>query len=121
MLVSELAPALLLMRALIAAALVPLGAADRAIGVAGVWLFAPSEVGRLVLMWRNVRGARALGPAPPLRTIARTKERFPDGVAHQIEIPYWETLTLDIHAGSDLEEAPCRVYVHPGSWMRGRP
>lgn len=121
MLVSEMAPPLFVVRVLIAAGFLALGAADRAIGVAGVWLFALSEVGLLVLMWRTVKGSRATGHAPPLRTIARTKERFPDGVAHQVEIPYWDTLTLDIHATSDNVAAPCLVYVHPGSWMRGRP
>lgn len=121
MLVSELAAGLFVVRILIAAGFLALGAADRSIGTAGFWLFALSEVGLLVLIWRGVSGARATGHSPPVWTLARTWERFPGGVAHQVEVPYWDTLTLDIYAGSDLDRAPTLVYVHPGSWMRGRP
>ncbi len=121
MLVSELAPVYLVLRALVAWAFLASGAGDLAIGQVGTWLFVVSEVGLGVLIWRNVRGARATGQAPSSLGLFKVWEAPPDGVSHEPEVPYWGALTLDVYSGSGLRQAPTLVYVHPGSWMRGRP
>ncbi|HEU4894397.1 MAG TPA: alpha/beta hydrolase [Acidimicrobiia bacterium] len=121
MLVSELAPLYLVARALIFAGFLALGAGDGPIGVAGIWLFALSELGLVVLMARSVIAARATGHPPSILTLPRVWERLPRGVERLVEIPYWDDLTLDIYARKGLHGAPTLVYVHPGSWMRGRP
>jgi acetyl esterase/lipase len=121
MLVSELAPVYLVLRALVAWAFLALGAGDLTIGQAGTWLFVISEVGLLVLMARTIRGARATGHSPSRLSLFEVWESTPEGVVHEAEVPYWDSLTLDIYARPDLRQAPTLVYVHPGSWMRGRP
>lgn len=121
MLVSELAPLYFILRIVAAAVFLALGAADLAIGRVGIWLFAASQVGLLVVMARTIRGAQATGHAPPVSTLLKVKEAMPEGVACQSEVPYWGSLTLDIYAGEDTDTAPTLIYVHPGSWMRGRP
>ena len=121
MIVSELAPIYLLLRAGICTAFLALGAADSDVGRAGVALFALSEVGLIPLITRSVRSAAATGHPPSLLTLLKVTERLPRGVRHTAEVPYWDSLTLDVYSRSDTEHAPTLVYVHPGSWMRGRP
>ena len=121
MLVSELAPLYFILRFFAAAVFIALGAADLTIGRAGIWLFAASQVGLLVIIIRTIRGAQAIGPAPPLWTLLKVRESMPEGVVCQPEVPYWDSLTLDILAPETADAAPTLVYVHPGSWMRGRP
>lgn len=121
MLISELAPLYFVARVLILVAFLAVGAGDRPIGVAGIWLFALSQVGLIVLMARSVSAARATGHSPSTLTLPKVWDRLPDGVTHRVEIPYWDRFSLDIYAREDLGRAPTLVYVHPGSWMRGRP
>jgi acetyl esterase/lipase len=121
MLVSELAPIYFVGRSLIAVFFLALGAADRPIGIAGLGLFLASQVGLVVLMWRGVAAARHTGHSPAWWTLFKTWERLPDGVERGVEIPYWDSLTLDSYGRAGLAQAPTLVYVHPGSWMRGRP
>lgn len=121
MLVSELAPLYFILRIVVAAVFLVLGAADLAIGRAGIWLFAASQIGLLVVIARTIRGAKATGHAPPVFTLLKLRESMPEGVVCQPEVPYWDSLTLDIYAREDAETAPTLIYVHPGSWMRGRP
>lgn len=121
MIVSELAPVYLVLRALIALGFVALGAGDRGVGQAGLVLFGLSEIGLLVLIARTIRSARETGHSPPLWSLFKVWVRAPDGVDVMPEVSYWEDLTLDIYAKPGLKEAPTLVYVHPGSWMRGRP
>lgn len=121
MLVSELAPIYFVGRSLIAVVFLALGAVSRPIGVAGLWLFLASQVGLVVLMWRGVASARHTGHSPAWWTLFKTWERLPDGVERGVEIPYWDSLTLDSYGRAGLAQAPTLVYVHPGSWMRGRP
>jgi len=121
MLVSELAPLYFMLRVIVAAVFLGLGAADLAIGRAGIWLFAASQVGLLVLIARTIRGARASGHAPPVSTVLKLRETLPEGVVSQPDVPYWGSLTLDIYAREDADTAPTLIYVPPGSWMRGRP
>lgn len=121
MLVSELAPLYFVLRIGIAAAFVALGANELGIGRAGLWLFALSEVGLVVLMVRTFRGAAATGRSPSMLTLFKLWEPLPPGVEHRPEVPYWGSLTLDVYARPGLDNAPTLVYVHPGSWMRGRP
>lgn len=121
MLISELAPLYFLLRAAIAAGFLALGAADRPIGVAGIWLFGLSELGLVVLMARTVRAARDTGRSPSLWTLFKVWERLPPGVERAEQIIYWGSFTLDSYARARLVRAPTLIYVHPGSWMRGRP
>lgn len=121
MLISELAPIYFVARALIAAAFLALGAADRAVGVAGFWLFVLSELGLVVIMIRTVRAARDTGSAPSIFSLIQVWDRLPGGVQIEVEVPYWDGLTLDLYRRPGLRDAPALVYIHPGSWMRGRP
>ena len=121
MLISELAPLYLILRVLIAAGLVAVGGADLAIGRVGLGLFVLSEAGLLVVIARSVRGARATGRSPSMLTLFQVWERLPMGVERRAEVPYWGSFTLDIYALPGSKDAPALVYVHPGSWMRGRP
>ena len=121
MLVSELAPLYFLARVAIFAGFLALGAGDRPIGIAGIWLFALSQLGLVVLMARSAIAARATGHSPSVLTLPKVWQGLPEGVAHLVEIPYWGSFSLDIYAREGLKGAPTLVYVHPGSWMRGRP
>jgi hypothetical protein len=121
MIISELAPLYLVGRAVIAAGFLALGAAELQIGRAGLVLFALSEVGLTVLIARTFNGARVTGHAPPWWSLFQLVDSLPDGVEHTTEVPYWEDLTLDVLAKPDARRAPSLIYVHPGSWMRGRP
>ena len=121
MLISELAPLFFLERIVLAALFVAGGVADLGVGRAGLVLFAISQVGLLVVIGRSIRGAHATGHSPPLWTFFRLFERLPDGVEKRSEVPYWRDLTLDVYARPGVENTPALVYVHPGSWMRGRP
>ncbi|MFP4074735.1 MAG: alpha/beta hydrolase [Actinomycetota bacterium] len=121
MLVSELAPLYFIVRIVVAAVFLALGAAELAIGRAGIWLFAASQVGLLTVIARSIKGAKATGHAPPVFTLLELRESLPKGVVCQPEVPYWDSFTLDIYAREDADTAPALVYVHPGSWMRGRP
>lgn len=121
MLVSELAPLFFLERVVVAVLFLGLGAGRLGVGQAGLVLFVLSEIGLLVIMARSVRGARETGHSPPLATLVQLTEGLPDGVEHQIEVPYWDELTLDVYRRPDVADAPTLIYVHPGSWMRGRP
>lgn len=121
MIVSELAPMYLVARVLIAIGLIALGALDRPIGRAGLVLFILSEIGALVLIARTIRGAAATGHSPSPVTLFRLTESLPPGVEHLVEVPYWEGFTLDVYARPGVVGAPTLLYLHPGSWMRGRP
>lgn len=121
MLISELAPIYFIVRALIALGFVALGALDNPVGRAGLGLFALSEIGLIVLMARSIRSAKATGHSPSVLTLPKVYERRPQGVRLETEVHYWNGLTLDVYSQSDVEQAPALIYVHPGSWMRGRP
>lgn len=121
MLVSELAPLYFALRALIAWIFLALGAAQDPVGVAGLVLFVLGEVGLVVLMTRTVNAARDTGHSPPLWSILGVYERRPEGVELETEVDYWDGLTLDVYSRSVAGRAPALIYVHPGSWMRGRP
>jgi acetyl esterase/lipase len=121
MIVSELAPLYLVVRALIAAGFYSLGAADLPIGRLGFWLFALSELGLVVLIWRTLISARRTGSGTSALTLFKVWDRQPPGVAKYEEVHYHDDLTLDVYARPNLVSAPTLIYVHPGSWMRGRP
>ena len=121
MLISELAPVYFVLRAVVAWAFIELGALDHAVGQAGLVLFALSEAGLIVLMVRTVNSARDTGHSPSVLTLPKVYERRPDGIRLRPEVHYWNDLTLDIYSQPGLSGAPTLVYVHPGSWMRGRP
>lgn len=121
MLISELAPLYLVFRGLVAWGFLALGAADRGIGQAGLVLFALSEIGLLVLIARTIRSARETGHSPPILSLFKVRERTPDHVGFLPEVRYWDGLTLDVYARSDVRDGPALIYLHPGSWMRGRP
>lgn len=121
MIVSELAPIYLILRAGIAGVFIALGALDSRIGQAGLALFALSEIGAFILIFRSMRSAAATGHSPSPLTLFKVVEGFPSGVEHHAEVPYWDSFSLDVYARPGLDGAPALVYVHPGSWMRGRP
>lgn len=121
MIVSELAPIYLVARALIAAGFIALGALDRSLGWAGLALFALSELGAMVLVARSIRSAAATGHSPSVWTIFRVVDPLPPDVEHLVEVPYWDSLSLDVYARDGVQSAPALIYIHPGSWMRGRP
>lgn len=121
MLISELAPAYFVLRILVAFGFLAVGAAELGIGKAALVLFALSEVGLILVMGRTLRGAGATGHSPSPLTIFKVWERLPVEVRHIEEVSYWDSLTLDVYAKPQLANAPTLVYVHPGSWMRGRP
>ena len=121
MLISELAPLFFLERTVVAALFVAGCAAGTGVGRAGLLLFAVSQFGLLVAMGRSIGGARATAHSPSLWSFFRLIEALPEGVEKQSEVPYWGDLTLDIYSRPGVEHAPALVYVHPGSWMRGRP
>lgn len=121
MLISELAPLYFVARALIAWGFVALGVLDNPVGQAGLALFVFSEAGLLVLIGRSIRSAHQTGHSPSTLTLFKVYERLPAGVELKSEIHYWEDLTLDLYSKPGLVDAPTLIYVHPGSWMRGRP
>lgn len=121
MIVSELAPVFFVVRALIAWGFIAGGVLDTGMGQLAIGLFALSEMGLLVLMWRSIVAARESGHSPGAWTIPKVYERLPRTVDHHLEVPYWEDLSLDIYARPGVGMAPTLIYVHPGSWMRGRP
>lgn len=121
MLISELAPLYFLLRALVAFVFIALGALDDPVGRAGLVLFAMSELGLIVLLIRTIRSARETGHSPSVLTLSKVYERRPEGIGLHPEVHYWNDLTLDVYSRSGLFSAPTLIYVHPGSWMRGRP
>lgn len=121
MLVSELAPVYLLVRAFMAASFIVVGAHQNPVGRMALGLFVLSELGLLVLMLRTIRSARATGHSPSLLTLFRVWERRPAGVDVATEVHYWNGLTLDVYARPGMVGAPALLYLHPGSWMRGKP
>ncbi len=121
MLISELAPIYFLLRGLVALGFVALGALDHPVGRAGLVLFGLSEIGLVVLIVRSVRSASRTGHAPSIFTLFKVYERRPVEVSLETEVHYWNGLTLDVYSRNDVEQAPALIYVHPGSWMRGRP
>lgn len=121
MLISELAPLYFVLRALVAWAFLAFGAGDLLIGRAGLVLFGLSELGLVFLIARTVRSARDTGHSPSILTLFKVRESLPAHVGFLPEVHYWDGLTLDIYSRSDVADAPTLVYLHPGSWMRGRP
>jgi acetyl esterase/lipase len=121
MIVSELAPLYLVLRALVAAAFYWLDASALPIGRLGFWLFALSEIGLLVLIWRTFKAASQTQSKTSPLTLFQVWDRLPAGVGKTVEVQYWGDLTLDVYARPGLTGAPTLIYVHPGSWMRGRP
>ena len=121
MLISELAPAYFILRILVALGFLALGAADLIIGKAALALFALSEIGLIWIMGRTLRGAGATGHSPSPLTLLKLWDRLPHGVRQIEEVAYWDSLTLDVYAKPESTLAPTLIYVHPGSWMRGRP
>ena len=121
MLVSELAPILFFIRALVAFLFLLAGAADTTVGQIGLGLFVLSELGLLVLIARTLRAAGQLSENPSLWSLFRVWDRLPTEIEVTPEVHYWDDLTLDVYRKPEGEDAPTLIYVHPGSWMRGRP
>ncbi|HEY6627888.1 MAG TPA: alpha/beta hydrolase [Acidimicrobiia bacterium] len=121
MVVSELAPWLLLVRALIAWGFMVLGGLDITIGRLGLGLFVVSEIGLLPLMARTLRSSSEAGGAASPIGLFRIGSRLPSGVVKTADLPYAAELTLDVYRRPDTIDAPTLIYAHPGSWMRGGP
>lgn len=121
MIVSELAAWLFLSRAAVAVAFLMFGGADLAIGKGGLVLFMLSEVGLLVVIYRAAVAARYLGFPVSVSGLLRVWDRTPSWELVEHDIPYAKGLTLNVHRQIDTRGAPTMLYLHPGSWMRGRP
>ncbi len=121
MIVSELAGPFLIVRGLVAALFLRLGAADLTIGKVGLALFVIGEVGLAVIFYRSVRATRALDYPITLRALVDVRDRTPSDELIDYEVPYAPGLTLNVHRGGSAENAPTLLYLHPGSWMRGKP
>lgn len=121
MIVSELAGVFLLTRALTAAIFLYLGAADLAIGKAGFVLFVISEIGLVVIIARAIRASRDLNHRASLSDMLGVWDRTPPHEEVVADVPYATDLTLNVHRRPGISNAPALVYLHPGSWMRGRP
>ena len=121
MLVSELAPWLFLVRVLVVVPFISMGVLETLAGQVGLAIFILSELGLLVLIGRTLASARATGHNPSVLSLFRTWDRLPVGVTVIPEVHYWDGLTLDVYRRPESTVAPALIYVHPGSWMRGRP
>lgn len=121
MLISELAPLYFLGRMVVAAGFVALGAAESPLGKTAVVLFIVSEIGLAWIMVRSVKSANATGKRLSPLSLIRLWESLPEEVEKIEEVPYWGSLSLDVYSAPTADHAPTLVYVHPGSWMRGRP
>lgn len=121
MIVSELAPWWLVLRAAVAWVFIEAGAVELRIGQVGFVLFVVSELGLLPLIARTLRSSREAGGDTSPFALFKIGSRLPRGVEMTAELPYWNGLTLDVYRRPETANAPTLVYVHPGSWMRGRP
>ncbi len=121
MVVSELAPWLLLVGAGIASLFVAAGSLQLGVGRVGLALFAIAEIGLLILIRRSLRSARDAGLRPGIFDLWRVRIVVPDGVDVTEGAIYAEGLAMSIYSRQGLEMAPALIYLHPGSWMRGGP
>ncbi|HEY5890466.1 MAG TPA: alpha/beta hydrolase [Acidimicrobiia bacterium] len=121
MLISELAPWYFLGRPAVAALFIWAGALDLTVGRIGLVLFVVSELGLLILIRRSVIAAKDAGGSAGVRSLFPTTARVPDGVTVETDVPYWDDYTTDIYRGPNGDNAAALIYLHPGSWMRGRP
>ena len=106
MVVSELAPWLLMVRALIAWGFMVLGGLDVTIGRLGLGLFVVSEIGLLPLMARTLRSSSEAGGAASLIGLFRIGSRLPSGVVKTADLPYAAELTLDVYRRPDTIRCP---------------
>jgi acetyl esterase/lipase len=121
MIVSELAPWLLVGRALIGSAFIAAGGLERTVGIAALPLYAAAMLGTGPLMARSWVSARNAGMAPSPLGLFRVRSSPPVGTLITPDLAYWDDLTLDVYRLAGRSPGPAMVYVHPGSWMRGRP
>jgi acetyl esterase/lipase len=121
MVVSELAPVWLVVGSIVGAVLLALGGGSGTLGAAGIVLFGLSEVGLLVLIGWSHRSAREAGHEAVPGSAFLIGSREPGGVVGRTGVEYWDDLTLDLRAPSHVGPSPTLLYLHPGSWMRGRP
>ena len=118
MVVSELGPVLLLARLAVFAVFVALGGPDNRLGPATVLLFIVGLLGLLVVIGRSFRASALGADSPSPRSLFVVRERIPSGVVKQSSVEYWNGLTLDLYHNG--QGGPALIYMHPGSWMRGR-
>lgn len=121
MLVSELAPWLLLVRAGVAGLFILAGSLQLGVGRAALVLLAISEIGLVALMARSWRAARDADMKPGLLDLWRVRISSPEGVGVTEGVFYADGLAMNIYSRDGLESAPALIYLHPGSWMRGGP
>jgi acetyl esterase/lipase len=128
MVASELAPAWIAMRLVVAAVLVATGATENGVGRAGLALLGFSVVLHACVLLRDARAVRRLDPPPTAPVPSTFRERLlgrpvplPDGVVVERGVPYHGELTLDVTRRPGTTHAPAFVYVHGGSWTGGAP
>ncbi len=120
MLLSELTLVFIAARLLVAWVFVELGALDRDIGFVGLVFLVAGLGGMVVVFSRSVIASRQLGHRP-WWLLLPFYERPPEGTMVRANVEYWNGHTLDLMIPAGAVNAPALIYVHPGSWMRGRP
>lgn len=121
MIVSELAGLFFITRAATAAIFLLLGGADLIVGKIGLGLFVLSELGLAVIIRRAIDAGRKLHFPVTVLGLLDVRDRTPSWEKTEHEVPYAEGLTLNLHRRFGVHKAPTLLYLHPGSWMRGRP
>ena len=119
MVVAELAPLFLISRIAIFVVFVLLDGATGRLGPATVALFVAGLAGLVVIIGRSVRALRVASNPPSPWSLFKVRERVPVGVVKESSIGYWGDLALDVYHNG--RGGPGLIYMHPGSWMRGRP
>jgi acetyl esterase/lipase len=121
MLVSELAPWLLVVRAGLAGLFVMAGSLQLGIGRVALVLLVFAEIGLIVLIRRSWRAAKDAGMRPGPLDPWRVRIAVPEAVAVSESEHYADGLAMNIYSRPGLGSAPALIYLHPGSWMRGGP
>lgn len=134
----ELAPHLIVLSSLVAAALIALGALDHEVGIAGLALLGIADLLGLVFTWRALRSVVAardaiaeLDPEPEIPRFPRAHIVLPllmrrrKGVRHDRGVVYARhgalPLKLDVYMpdAPAVEPRPAIVQVHGGGWVSG--
>ena len=118
MIVSELGPILFLARIAVFAVFVALGGPSARLGQATTLLFVLGLVGLVVIVARSFRASAASDDSVSPWSLFVVRERIPSGVVRASSVEYWDGFTLDLYHNG--QGGPALIYMHPGSWMRGR-
>jgi acetyl esterase/lipase len=102
-------------------ALLLVAAIDSSLATISLVFAVGNFIGLAVLVFRSLSAARAAGHEAGLLDLWPIRISVPEGVSVHEDVVYADGLTTKVYRRSDTERAPTLVYLHPGSWMRGRP